>query len=112
MINTLKESYLSNIKNLPGDALKIIVTRSAGHVLSPSRQLLNDYRSRNIDWHTYVERFKQEMSNDICIAEMRKIKWMAKDKLVYIICYEKNPHRCHRSLLFDMINKLDEDVKQ
>lgn len=108
----LKESYLANIRNLPEDAEKIVVTRRAGHVLSPSWELLNDYKNGRINWDQYVERFKQEMANDVCIVAMRKIKWMAKEKLVYLICYEKDPYRCHRSLLLDMINKLDEEDKK
>lgn len=105
----LKESYLANVRNLPKDAIKITVTRRAGHILSPSKNLLKDYKDGSINWEQYVERFKREMNNDECIAAMRKIKWMAKDKQVYLICYEKDPYRCHRSLLLDMISKLDED---
>ena len=103
----LKESYLAVMKNLPNDAVKVVVTRTAGHALSPSKGLLWDYKKGRINWGQYTERFRQEMNNDICIAEMRKIKWMAKNKDVYLICYEKSGN-CHRFLLMDMINKLDE----
>lgn len=102
----LKESYLAVMKKLPQDSVKIVVTRTAGSVLSPSWDLLNDYKNGKIDWDRYVERFKQEMNNDVCIATMRKIKLMAKDKEVYLICYEKR-RPCHRFLLIDMINSLD-----
>lgn len=105
----LKESYLAVMKNLPKDSVKIVVTRTAGSVLSPSRDLLDDYKNGKIDWNGYVERFMQEMNNDICIATMRKIKWIAKSKDVYLICYEKR-FPCHRFLLVDMINKLDENI--
>lgn len=107
----LKESYLAVMKNLPNDSVKIVVTRRAGSVLSPSWDLLDDYKSGKINWDGYVERFKQEMNNDICIAAMRKIKWLSKDKDVYLICYEKR-YPCHRFLLIDMINKLDEENKK
>ena len=103
----LKESYLANMKNLPEDAIKIVVTRSAGHVLSPSKKLLWDYKNGRIDWDGYVKRFYQEMDNDVCRAAMRKIKLMAKDRDVYLICFEKRGN-CHRFLLMDMINKLDD----
>jgi len=107
----LRESYLANSRNLPKDAIKIAVTRRAGHILSPSWELLKDYKDGKISWEQYVERFKGEMNNDRCIAEMRKIKWMAKDKDVYLLCYEKS-WKCHRFLLLEMINKLDEEVKK
>lgn len=103
----LKETYLANMRNLPENAEKIVVTRSSGHVLSPSWDLLNDYKSKKINWEEYTKRFNQEMKKDECIASMRKIKWLAKEKDVYLICYEKAGH-CHRFLLIDMINKLDE----
>lgn len=103
----LKESYLAVMKKLPQDSVKIVVTRTAGSVLSPSWDLLNDYKSGKTNWDGYVERFKHEMNNDRCIAEMRKIKWTAKHKDVYLICYEKR-YPCHRFLLVDMINSLDE----
>lgn len=106
----LKESYMANMKNLPGSAL-IIVTRTAGHVLSPSWELLNDYKHGKINWDSYEKRFKQEMKNDICIAEMRKIKYLAKNKDVYLICFEKSGH-CHRHVLKKMIEELDEDVNK
>lgn len=104
----LKESYLANMKNLPANAVKIVVTRSAGHILSPSDMLLWDYKKGRINWDKYVERFKNEMNNDLCIAVMRKIKWEAKAKDIYLICYEKT-YPCHRFLLIDMINQLDEE---
>lgn len=102
----IKDSYLANVRNLPKDAIIMVVTRSNGHVLSPSRKLLGDYKSGKIDWNMYVERFYKEMDNEICISEMRKIKDMSKDNDVFLVCYEKDRYRCHRSLLVDIINKL------
>lgn len=102
----LKESYLAVVKKLPKKSVKIVVTRTAGSILSPSWELLNEYKNGKIGWDEYTERFKQEMNNDRCIAEMRKIKWTAKSKDIYLICYEKSGN-CHRFLLIDMINSLD-----
>lgn len=106
----LKESYIANMKNLPEDAIKIVVTRRAGHILSPSWELLRDYKSEKINWEQYVKRFKQEMNNDRCIAEMRKIKLAANDREVYLICYEKSSYHCHRSILKQMIEELDNSL--
>lgn len=103
----LKESYLAVMKRLPEDAIPIVVTRRAGSLLSPSWDLLNDYKDGKINWDGYVERFKKEMDNELCITQMMQIKEMAKIKDVYLICYE-NRYPCHRFLLIDMINKLDE----
>lgn len=107
----LKESYLAKKRYLPDDAIKIVVTRSVEHILSPSKGLLLDYKKGKINWKQYVERFIQEMNNDACRDEMRKIKSMAKEKDVFLICYEYPGQNCHRHLLIDMINRLDEEVK-
>lgn len=100
------------MKNLPESAIKIVVTRRAGHILSPSWELLNDYKSEKINWKQYVERFKHEMDNDRCIVEMMKIKLMANDRQVYLICYEKSSHHCHRSILKQMIEELDSSTNR
>ncbi|MFH1322680.1 MAG: hypothetical protein ABIH80_02450 [Methanobacteriota archaeon] len=49
----LKETYLARMKQTARenpDAAFIVVTRSAGHVLSPSWKLLKDYKEGRIDW--------------------------------------------------------------
>ena len=105
----LKESYLANIKKLPKDAIKIVVTRSAGHMLSPSKTLLWNYKKGKVDWDGYVKTFYREMDNPACIAIMREIKKLAMERDVFLICYEVPGKNCHRYLLIDMINKLDEE---
>lgn len=100
----LKETWIGNIKNLPQDAVAIVVTRRAGHVLSPSWQLLMDYNKRKIAWEEYVRRFYKEMNNKTCKSEMKRIAELSKTKDVYLACFERNGH-CHRFLLIDMIKK-------
>lgn len=106
----LKESYLANMRNLSKDAIKIVVTRSAGHMLSPSKALLWDYKNGRIDWAEYVKTFYREMDNPACVAVMREIKKLARESDVYLLCYEKE-YPCHRFLLLDMIKKLDDENK-
>ena len=106
----LKESYLANMKNLPKGAVKIVVTRSAGHMLSPSKTLLWDYKKGKIKWDDYVKTFYREMDNPACVAIMREIKKIAKTRDVFLLCYEKE-YPCHRFLLLDMIKKLDDENK-
>jgi uncharacterized protein YeaO (DUF488 family) len=102
----LKESYLANARNLPKNVIKIVVTRSAEHMLSPSKKLLWDYKNGRIDWDGYVKTFYREMDNPACVAVMREIKKLANENDVYLLCYEKK-YPCHRFLLLDMIEKLE-----
>lgn len=103
----LKESYLANVTNLPKDSVKIVVTRSAGHILSPSWALLNDYKNGRIDWEEYTKRFYREMDNPACAAIMREIKKIAEKRDVFLICFEAPGKNCHRYLLINMINRLN-----
>jgi uncharacterized protein YeaO (DUF488 family) len=104
----LKNTYKGNVPNVrkenPGAEI-IEVTRSVGHVLSPSRSLLDLYRAKAIDWDEYVRMFVKEMAKPECIAEMKRIGELAKTREVYLVCFERVGH-CHRFLLMDMIGKL------
>jgi uncharacterized protein YeaO (DUF488 family) len=103
----LKETYIAKMKETAAknpEAVFIVVTRSAGHVLSPSWKLLNDYKERIIDWAQYTERFKREMDCDACIAEMKRIWDLSQTKDVFLVCYEKPGENCHRHILIELIN--------
>jgi uncharacterized protein YeaO (DUF488 family) len=104
----LKNTYKGNVPNVrkenPGAEI-IEVTRSVGHILSPSKELLYLYKDKRIDWDEYVRLFLKEMAKPECIAEMKRIGELAKTRDVYLVCYERVGH-CHRFLLMDMIAKL------
>ena len=70
----LKETYLAVMKNLPEDAVPIVVTRTSWSPLAPSLELLNDYKENRISWCQYEERYREEMLNsDEAIEEMKQI---------------------------------------
>jgi hypothetical protein len=76
----LKETYFGNVRNVkkmdPG-AVIIDVTRRAGSVLSPSWDMLNEYKLGKMAWDGYISRFLQEMDNPECKAEMLRIGELA-----------------------------------
>lgn len=90
------------------NAIPIIVMRSVEHVLSPSNYLLSDYKNKKISWKEFRIRFIGEMNNnERALKEMRRIKELAKEKDVYLICACSNERKeCHRFILIDMINNL------
>ena len=102
----LKETYLARMKQTakenPG-ATFIVVTRSAGHLLSPSWKLLNDYKDGQINWAQYTERFRCEMNCDLCRKEMKRIWDLSQTKDVFLVCYEKDGENCHRHILIDLM---------
>jgi hypothetical protein len=104
---SLKETYFANLENVkkmdPG-AVIIDVTRGAGSMLSPSWDMLNEYKAGKMTWEGYISRFLQEMDNPVCISEMLRIGELARTKEVYLMCFERVGN-CHRFLLLDMIKR-------
>ena len=102
----LKESYISNWKNLPEDAIKIRVARPS--ILGPSEKLLWDYKNGKINWQEYKIQFRLEIiSNPEAMKELDRISALSKTKDVYLICYEKE-YPCHRFILIDIIKEMEE----
>jgi len=108
----LKETFYNRYKGWgikpPSDAIIIHVTRSAGHILSPSTHLLMDNKEKRINWGQYVNRYRNEMDNEVCKGVMKRIKEASKVSDVYLVCFCFNKeNHCHRFLLMDMIEKLE-----
>ena len=104
---SLKETYLGNVENVKKanpDAVLIDVTRRAGSVLSPSWDMLNEYKARKITWDGYISRFLKEMDNPVSRAEMLRIGELTSTRDVYLTCFERVGN-CHRFLLVDMIKR-------
>jgi len=104
---SLKETYLGNVENVrraDTDAVLIDVTRRAGSVLSPSWDMLKEYKAGKINWDEYISRFVKEMDNPVSRAEMLRIGELARTRDVYIVCFERVGN-CHRFLLVDMIKR-------
>ncbi len=104
----LKETYIAKMKEMAAknpEAVFIVVTRSAGHVLSPSRRLLNDYLYRGITWKEYTRRFLIEMESPECKEEMKIIWDLSQKKDVFLVCYEKDGENCHRHLLIELVKR-------
>ena len=100
----LKESYISMWNKLPADAVKVRVARPS--VLSPSLELLHDYKDGRITWQEFEARFRKEIANNPkAIAELRRLTQLSQEKDVYLICYEKS-YPCHRFILMDLINEM------
>jgi uncharacterized protein YeaO (DUF488 family) len=104
---SLNETYLGNVENVRRAnprAVIIDVTRRAGSVLSPSWDMLNEYKAGKMTWDVYISRFFREMDNPVCKTEMLRIGELARTKDVYLVCFERVGN-CHRFLLVDMIKR-------
>ncbi|MBU4220818.1 MAG: hypothetical protein KKA10_04220 [Euryarchaeota archaeon] len=104
---SLKETYfgnLGNVKKMDPGAVIIDITRRAGSVLSPSWDMLNEYKAGKMTWDGYISEFIREMDNPECKTEMLRIGELAMTKEVYLVCFE-SVGNCHRFLLVDMIKR-------
>lgn len=116
----LYTTYISNIKNIPTESIKLIITRYLpkqfniksyrncfyAPILSPSAQLLKNYKQDN-DWNNYVITFNKEMNNDNVRNYLSKVsKALDANQDVYLICYEKNQLRCHRTLIAELLKAM------
>ncbi len=111
---TLYTTYLSKLKNIPENALKLIITRFPPKYLNlneypntyivkqlaPSIQLLTQYKKNN-NWEWYVKEFQLEMQTrkDMIKAINRLKEILDDEEDVYLICYEKDYTKCHRNLI-------------
>ena len=110
----LYTTYLSKLKNIPENALKLIITRFPPKYLNlneypntyivkqlaPSIQLLTHYKQNN-NWEWYVKEFQLEMQTrkDMIKAINRLKEILDDEEDVYLICYEKDYTKCHRNLI-------------
>lgn len=109
----LRETYYNRYKGWgvkpPEDAVVIHVTRNAGHILSPSIELLMAYKENRINWDQYIIRYRKKMNNEACKGVMKRIKEASKVSDVYLVCFCFNKeNHCHRFILIDMIERMCE----
>jgi uncharacterized protein YeaO (DUF488 family) len=103
----IRESYLANMKNLPSNALKIVVTATSKSPLAPSWALIKAWKAqpRSLNWQEYQKRYRKEINdNPEALKLLQKIKTISQHKDVYLICYEKQ-FPCHRFILLNMLQK-------
>jgi uncharacterized protein (DUF488 family) len=70
--------------------------------LAPTKDILDGYRKKEIDWVEYERRFKnllveRDIKNDITPTEFDN---------ACILCSEENPDKCHRRLLAEYLRDI------
>ncbi len=96
-------AVLKKFKTKFPDAHFEVITRTANHVLSPSWQLLEKYKKEGLTFDTYTDIFCHEMERSECQHRMKQLEEMAREKDVYLVCYEKSDEQCHRRLVKRLI---------
>lgn len=110
-IRRLIDVRLSNTSQLAGFSkrddlsyfLRTILDVEYTHepLLAPTRDLLNEYRQKRLDWDEYALRFLQ-------LLEARGVERLydpsAFDHPTVLLCSEWSQERCHRRLIVEYLN--------
>ncbi len=108
------EGYFGNFKNYPENEVSIVVSRYYPRFLgkglrfqpelAPSKELLADYKTGELSWEDYEERFREEMKNENSKQAIDYLAWASQYDTYRLLCYEEKPP-CHRFILIDLINQ-------
>ena len=101
---------LNNVSQIAGfakrDDLRYFLSEICGmgyvHLpeLAPTKEILDDYRKRNVDWKNYEIQF-------LDLMRKRQISHSLDQDMLSdscLLCSEDRPHRCHRRLVAEYLN--------
>lgn len=131
MRGTLYLSYFARLKQGKGKKISIAQFNPSwlkeGDIdgclkeLSPSRDLLLDYKYGNLSWNKYTERYLKQLSNFYRYKDNKLqtrsdlkqlLEWLDSGEDIILYCYERNGDNCHRYILGDLIKEFGYDVKE
>jgi uncharacterized protein (DUF488 family) len=111
------DTRVNNISQLAGFAkrkdlqyfLKEICNIDYLHILdlAPTKELLDDYKKKRIDWNTYEQKFNN-------LIHQRQIEKKISPEILTqscLLCSEAKPHHCHRRLVAEYFNQQWENIK-
>ena len=127
----LYTSYYANIKNIPANYLMVGISQFCpewlkdnapdnflfmrGNFLAPTKELLNDIKSGNIDQFEYRKRYEEQFDEFFKNASYQyktvdqwyqamDEEFSDKYQAIVFLCYEKPSDFCHRHILRDILN--------
>ena len=115
---TVYTSYFSSPKVKQFDGYKISIARYGSIVafnsiiLAPPESILREYKNEKIDFEVYKKLYLMQLEEAGIEAIKKQFQDMLKtvenfigkdnaDKDIVLLCYEKNPKECHRSIFAD-----------
>lgn len=84
-----------------------VITRTAGSILSPDWSLLTYCKDNNIPFERYRVLLIDQLKRRQGVKEkLEELKEIAKTKDLFLVCYEKDASKCHRSIIKEMMEEL------
>lgn len=118
---SITTSYFAVASHLNGRKIGIVrhnLIRSLENIasFSPSADLLNDYKTKKIEWEGYIDRYLQEQRAHFKRnpEDFKDLLMKAKKEDIVLLCYEKfegKSTRCHRILLYDFLQEAAKELR-
>lgn len=86
-----------------------VITRSAKSPLSPSKELLTLCKANVKDWPfpKYAQALLREFQkNPKALNLLRKLRNICESKMLFLVCFEKDPQKCHRSVVREILRQM------
>ena len=109
-------TYLDKLDKIPNEDIKLIIMRLPPNIdilkydniyfiqnLSPSKDILFNFKNDN-NWELFKNNFINQLNNSNIINKLIYKINKNSDKNIFLICCEKSPYRCHRSIISDILN--------
>lgn len=73
--------------------------------LAPTKSILDEYKQTN-DWPRYIDRYNNEVLAKLDPKKVyNDLKTLANGKDFTLCCFEKDPYKCHRSLVAQWLDE-------
>jgi uncharacterized protein YeaO (DUF488 family) len=74
--------------------------------LSPSLDLIHEYKNDKITWKRFFSKYKKELEkNPEAIKTLKVIRKESKTENITLLCFEPEKTPCHRHILRDILKK-------
>ncbi len=68
-----------------------------------SRELIKEWKAGKITWAQFEKRYLSEMKGELPRKLIKEIAGYAREGPITLLCTDKDPNRCHRSLLKKLV---------
>ena len=70
-----------------------------------SPELIKQWKTGKIEWSEFRARYKKQMQGENEKKLIKELRGYANQGPITLLCIEKDPERCHRSILKELIEK-------